>query len=140
MLSITLLPADEQAREVICFHSDTTLGLILTTVEGRMYVVVLAKGKAISTVVSLENNTPSTSDKAEWSFETLYCFNARHPVKEDPTHIDVILLGIVMEVRPEQSLNAYAPIEVTLSGMITELRLEQLSNACLPMDVTSSGM
>ena len=35
------------------------------------------------------------------------------------------LFGIVMEVRPEQRLNALLPMLVTLFGIVTEVRPEQ---------------
>jgi hypothetical protein len=37
----------------------------------------------------------------------------------------VTLLGMVMEVRPEQLWNAPLPMLVTLLGMVTEVRPEQ---------------
>ena len=40
----------------------------------------------------------------------------------------VTLLGIVMDVRAEQSEKAELPILVTLLGMVTEVSLEQLEN------------
>lgn len=36
--------------------------------------------------------------------------------------IEVTELGIITEVRPEQSINAPSPIEVTELGIITEVR------------------
>ena len=54
--------------------------------------------------------------------------------------IEVMLLGIVIEVRLLQSLNAYSPIEVTPSGMVTEVRLWQRWNAYSPIEVTLSGI
>ena len=38
----------------------------------------------------------------------------------------VTLLGMVIEVRPEQDSNAPSPMLVTLLGMVTEVRPEQL--------------
>ena len=46
-----------------------------------------------------------------------------------PSPILVTLLGMVTEVRPEQSANAPPPMLVTLLGMVTEVRPEQNSNA-----------
>ena len=42
-------------------------------------------------------------------------------------------LGMVMEVREEQPMNAYSPMVVTELGMVTEVREEQYSNALLPI-------
>ena len=52
----------------------------------------------------------------------------------------VTLLGMVMEVRPEQPENAYIPMLVTLLGMVMEVRPEQYSNARPPMLVTLLGI
>jgi hypothetical protein len=41
----------------------------------------------------------------------------------------VMLLGIVTEVRPEQSLKASFPMLVTLFGMVTEVRPEHPQKA-----------
>jgi hypothetical protein len=38
----------------------------------------------------------------------------------------VTLLGMVIEVRPEQYENAFSPMLVTLLGMVTEVRPEHL--------------
>ena len=48
-------------------------------------------------------------------------------------------LGMVMEVRAEQPLNALFPMLVTDSGMVMEVRLEQPLNALFPMLVTELG-
>ena len=48
----------------------------------------------------------------------------------------VTLLGIVIEVRLEQPLNAQSPILVTLLGMAIEVRFLQNRNAFSPMLVT----
>ena len=52
----------------------------------------------------------------------------------------VTLWGMVMEVRPEQPLNASSPMLVTPSGMVMEVRLEHSPNAHPPMLVTLLGM
>ena len=54
--------------------------------------------------------------------------------------MDVTLLGIVMDVRPLQSLNARLPIEVKSFGMAIEVRREHPENASSPIDVTLLGM
>ena len=54
--------------------------------------------------------------------------------------MDVTLLGMVTEVRPEQSEKALSPMDVTLLGMVTEVRPEQPEKALSPMDVTVFGM
>ena len=43
-----------------------------------------------------------------------------------PTLISVTLLGISTDVKLEQKLNAFAPMQVTLLGIVTEDKLEQL--------------
>ena len=52
----------------------------------------------------------------------------------------VTLLGMVMEVRPEQPSNAHTPMLVTLLGMVMEVRPEQWKNALSPMLVTLLGI
>ena len=49
-------------------------------------------------------------------------------------------LGMVMEVREEQSSNAQFPMLVTELGRMMEVREEQPSNAPSPMLVTELGM
>ena len=49
-------------------------------------------------------------------------------------------LGMVTEVREEQSPNAESPMLVTELGMVMEVRAEQPSNALPPMLVTELGM
>ena len=51
----------------------------------------------------------------------------------------VTLLPIVMEVSPEQSINAPFPILVTLLGMVIEVSPDS-SNAHSPIVITPSGM
>lgn len=53
--------------------------------------------------------------------------------------MDETLLGMLIEVRLLQSLNANSPIVVTLLGMLIEVR-PLLRKAPLPMDVTLLGM
>ena len=43
--------------------------------------------------------------------------------------MEVTLEGIVTDVKPEQSENAYSPMEVTLEGIVTDDKLEQSENA-----------
>jgi hypothetical protein len=43
--------------------------------------------------------------------------------------MDVTLLGIVIEVRAEQKVNALFPMDVTLSGMMMDVRVRQPLNA-----------
>ena len=43
--------------------------------------------------------------------------------------MDVTELGIVNDIRLEQSSNAPFPMEVTELGIVNEVRLEQFSNA-----------
>ena len=57
-----------------------------------------------------------------------------------PPPILVTELGMVTEVRLEQSWNALSPILVTELGMLTEVRLSQKRNALSPILVTESGM
>ena len=52
----------------------------------------------------------------------------------------VTLLGMVIEVRPEQPQNAVSPMLVTLLGMVTEVRPEHPKNAQFPMLVTLLGI
>ena len=47
---------------------------------------------------------------------------------------------MVIEVKPEQFMKAYLPIEVTPSGMVTEVKPEQNWKAPSPIEVTPSGM
>ena len=54
--------------------------------------------------------------------------------------MEVTLLGMVTEVRLEQSEKALPPMSVTLLGMVTEVRLEQSEKALPPMSVTLLGM
>jgi len=49
-----------------------------------------------------------------------------------------MLLGISMEVKPEQPANADAPMEVTLLGISMEVKAEQPSKADAPMVVILS--
>ena len=51
----------------------------------------------------------------------------------------VILLGIVTEVRPVQSLNAYSPMLFTEFGMLIVCRFEQPANASFGMDCNVFG-
>ena len=53
--------------------------------------------------------------------------------------MDETLLGMLIEVRLLQSLNANSPIVLTLLGMLIEVR-PLLRKAPLPMDVTLLGM
>ena len=55
-----------------------------------------------------------------------------------PYPIPVTLLGIVIQVRPEQSENAYSQMIVTLSPMTTLVRFSQPENANSPMLVLFS--
>ena len=52
----------------------------------------------------------------------------------------VTLLGMVMEVRPEQPKNAPAPMLFTLLGIVIEVRPGQGENAKIPMLVTLLGI
>ena len=61
------------------------------------------------------------------------------PEKAD-SPIDVTLLGMVTEVRPEQPEKADHPMDVTLLGMVTEVKPEQPEKAEIPMEVTLLGM
>ena len=53
--------------------------------------------------------------------------------------MDVTLSGIVILVRPEQSLNVESPIYVTPLGIDILVSVEQLQNAYLPIFVKLSG-
>ena len=48
--------------------------------------------------------------------------------------------GMIIEVRPEQELKAYCPMEVTVFGMSIEVRLEQPENVEYSMEVTEFGI
>ena len=61
------------------------------------------------------------------------------PEKAD-SPIDVTLLGMVTEVRPEQPEKADHPMDVTLLGMVTEVRLEHSRNVASSINVTPLGM
>ena len=52
----------------------------------------------------------------------------------------VTLLGIVMEIRPEQWEKTFSPIDVTLLGIVTEVRPLQREKAPSPIDVTLLGI
>ena len=52
----------------------------------------------------------------------------------------VTLLGIVMEIRPEQWEKTFSPIDVTLLGIVMEVRPEQWEKALFPIDVTLLGI
>ena len=65
--------------------------------------------------------------------------NPEQPENAEPPML-VTLSGIVTDVSPEQSSNAQSPMLVTLSGIVTDLRPEQPENAQFPMFVTLSGM
>ena len=52
----------------------------------------------------------------------------------------VTLLGMVIEVKPEQSSKAQLPILVTLLGIVMEVRSVQSSKARKPILVTLLGM
>jgi hypothetical protein len=54
--------------------------------------------------------------------------------------MDVMFLGMVMEVREVHLSNAQFPIDVTFSGMATEVRRTQESNVEFAIDVTLLGM
>ena len=43
--------------------------------------------------------------------------------------MEVTLFGMVTEVKPEQPLKAWSPIEVTLFVMVTEVKPEQPEKA-----------
>jgi hypothetical protein len=50
---------------------------------------------------------------------------------------DVVLAGIVTDVRPPQREKVSFPIDVTPEGIVTDVRPVQFENAQLPMEVTS---
>ena len=50
--------------------------------------------------------------------------------------IDVMLLGMVIEVKPMQYAKADSPIDVMLLGMATEVNPMHSAKAKLPMDLT----
>ena len=52
----------------------------------------------------------------------------------------VTLLGMSMDVRPEQPMKAQSPMLVTLLPMVTDVRPLQSLKACSPMLVTLLGM
>ena len=47
---------------------------------------------------------------------------------------------MVIDVKPEQPLNAYSPIEVTELPIVTDVKPRQLSNAYSPIEVTELGI
>jgi hypothetical protein len=54
--------------------------------------------------------------------------------------MNVTLLGMVTEVKPEQPEKAPSPMLVTLLGMSTEVKPVQAEKALLPMEVTLLGI
>ncbi len=52
----------------------------------------------------------------------------------------VTLSGMLMEVKPLQSLKAYHPISFTFSGMLMEVRAWQFLKAYHPILTTLSGI
>ena len=54
--------------------------------------------------------------------------------------MEVTLLGMVTEVKPEQPEKAEIPMEVTLLGMVMEVRPEQPEKANHTIDVTLLGI
>ena len=54
--------------------------------------------------------------------------------------MEVMLFGMVTEVKPLQPENALHPMEETPLGMVTDVKPLQLENAPPPMEVTPVGM
>ena len=70
---------------------------------------------------------------------TVICFTFLQPEKAS-SPIVVTLLGIVIEVREEQSEKTLSPIVVTLLGIVIEVRERQLAKAAPSIVVTLLGI
>ena len=66
-------------------------------------------------------------------FRFPHCWNV-------PLLIDVMLSGMVTDIRPVQCENAFLSINVTLSGMVIDVKPVQSMNAFFPIDVIPSAI